>query len=628
MLDYVEDLQSFKNNTNQQPLPKFSQIEPRHLVPATQQLLTEYTERMAEFEAGLRLRQEEGLPPNYEHVMGELDDVRAPVVHIRRLTELLRSVGHHGAAIKSAAADVYSLLERHGMEQQGKSSTKIMGDTFSSLLAQEQVATNDGPESAQRVRALTGLLADLVDTEELDSRLVRLSELEARFSRDNADVPLPVRESIPFMYEILAIKKDVADFHDQPSYADYCLAQDRVVFDVASVRNLHDRVSAMALPVATKILAGEVVVENIVGDVMDGRFVLDQVLEGLFALTKTLFGVRVEPAADADLVETKWDRDVRLYRMYDEDNNNELLGSFYLDPFNRPYKQRGEWMGPLLDGGGRNSTRNNTNKTPVVYLSCYANMPTWDDSPTHLAFSDVKGLFHEFGHVLQYLLATDVEFASLSGVEAVEKDTIEFPSMFMEYWLYDEKVLASLLPEDYPVSEVLDRFVVQQQQLSAIKFTLQTFLGQLELDLHSTAFDPRGDESIFALQKRLAEIHIPHDLPHKGDVSKLQSVFQGNADGEAVNSYRYLWSDVMGADAFQAFAGCRGSHGDDDDDEELKKMGRRFRETILAPGGSVHAGDAFAAFRGRAPTMDALLSYHGLTEQTEEETETVVPQKG
>ena len=171
----------------------------------------------------------------------------------------------------------------------------------------------------------------------------------------------------------------------------------------------------------------------------------------------------------------------------------------------------------------------------------------------------------------------------------------------MEYWLYNKQVLSSILPKDYPIDAIHDELTLQRQHESALKFTAQTFLGQLEMDLHST-FDPNGDTSILQFKTERAKIYSPHDIPEKSDLSSLYSIFQANADGNHVSSYRYLWSEVLSADAYQKFQEC----------DDMEKVGRQFRDSVLRVGGSISARESFHHFRGRDATMNALLQYHGL----------------
>ena len=126
--------------------------------------------------------------------------------------------------------------------------------------------------------------------------------------------------------------------------------------------------------------------------------------------------------------------------------------------------------------------------------------------------------------------------------------------------------------------------------------------------MHAT-FDPAGEESIFAIQNKLAQKYIPHDIPSKGDLSSLHTLFQSNADGYHVSSYRYLWSEVMSADAFLAFQESIGG------DDGIKEIGRRFRKAILDVGGGVSARESFQKFRGRDAKVDALLHFYGLSEE-------------
>ena len=188
----------------------------------------------------------------------------------------------------------------------------------------------------------------------------------------------------------------------------------------------------------------------------------------------------------------------------------------------------------------------------------------------------------------------------------------------MEYWLYDRDVLTLLLPDGYPIQDIQEKLILQRKHESALKFSVQSFLGQLELDLHST-FDPSGETSIFNLQNKLAQSYTPYDIPNKGDLSSLHSIFQTNADGYHMASYRYLWSEVMSADAFHAFQ--EQNEGLGGGEAHKKTTGRKFRKTILEAGASLSARESFQNFRGRDADVNALLFYHGLSEEKQSTSE-------
>lgn len=280
-------------------------------------------------------------------------------------------------------------------------------------------------------------------------------------------------------------------------------------------------------------------------------------------------------------------------------------------------------MGSLWDDDDGSS------RSPVLlYLSCYVDPPVWDDDPIYLTWADVKGLFHEFGHVLHQALSSSKAKDGDGSFNQVEQDADEFSSQFMEHWLYDETVLASLLPppddddNNVDVPQLLHDLQQRRRRDAALKFTVQTFLGQLELDLHDVDVD--DDFSILDLQTRVAETYLV-DVPRKGDFSHLTEIFRSNAGsgsggGEPpVSIYRYLWSDVLAVDAYQAFVGLN--------QQEQAALGRTFRRLLLV--GSSNSGftptstptlDAFVAFRGREPSVDALFAAYGLDSDEEEET--------
>ena len=323
-------------------------------------------------------------------------------------------------------------------------------------------------------------------------------------------------------------------------------------------------------------------------------FPLPRVLDGLFGLTKHLFGLTVRPA---DGEATVWNPDVRFFRIFDE--SGVEVAAFFLDPFSRPHEKRGgAWMDECV---GRAPGRR-----PVAYLVCNQ-VPPVDGKPSLMTFAEVNTLFHEFGHGLQHML-TDVERPLAAGIRNIEWDAVELPSQFMENWCYHRETLLGLTGH-YETGEQLPDATFRKIDASRTFRAGSDMLRQLyfaltDLALHHD-YDPDGDRTPFDVQHRIAEktTTIP---PIREDrfLCGFTHIFGG---GYAAGYYSYKWAEVLSADAFGAFeeAGL-------DDPAAIARTGRRFRETVLALGGSRHPMEVFEAFRGRAPTTEALLRHSGL----------------
>ena len=333
-------------------------------------------------------------------------------------------------------------------------------------------------------------------------------------------------------------------------------------------------------------------------------FPLPRVLSGLFELTGRLFGVRLEEATGEAPV---WHEDVQYFRVLND--RDEPMAAFYLDPYSRPAeKQGGAWMDTLVGRSAVMASGGQTARLPVAYMICNQGKPV-GGKPSLMTFREVETLFHEFGHALQHMLAT-IDYGMASGISNVEWDAVEIASQFMENWCYDRgtlKGLARHYETDEPLpDEIIDRLLGARTFREGSNTLRQVNFGLLDMELHEH-FDPEGTDTILDVQRRIdAETLILPSLEEDRFFCSFSHIFAG---GYAAGYYSYKWSEVLSADAFSAFeeAGL-------ENDGEMRRLGRRFRDTFLALGGSRHPMDVFRDFRGREPTTDALLRQGGLVE--------------
>jgi oligopeptidase A len=327
-------------------------------------------------------------------------------------------------------------------------------------------------------------------------------------------------------------------------------------------------------------------------------FPLPQVLNGLFGLVNRIFGVTVTPA---DGTAPIWQEDVRYFQITNE--HGEAIAHFYLDPYSRPSEKRGgAWMDDCI---GRAKVYGIV-RTPVAYLVCNQTPPV-DGKPSLMTFREVETLFHEFGHGLHHML-TRVDEAGASGINNVEWDAVELPSQFMENWCYDRATLFGMakhyetgepLPEEY-----YQRLLAARTFMSGSATLRQVYFATLDLELHHR-YQPGGTEMIAQVRDRIAKENTV--LPPLAEDAFLCSFGHIFAGGYAAGYYSYKWAEVLSADAFAAFeeAGLA-------NESAIVETGKRFRETVLALGGSQHPMEIFKAFRGRGPSTEALLRHSGL----------------
>lgn len=331
-------------------------------------------------------------------------------------------------------------------------------------------------------------------------------------------------------------------------------------------------------------------------------FPLPQVLTGLFDLVQRLFGVTIT-AADGEA--PVWHPDVRYFQISDE--QGETLAHFYLDPYSRPAEKRGgAWMDECIGRGKITTATETTIRLPVAYLVCNQTPPV-DGKPSLMTFREVETLFHEFGHGLQHML-TRVDYSGAAGINNVEWDAVELPSQFMENWCYDRATLLGMahhyetgepLPEHY-----YQKLLAARNYMSGSAMLRQLHFSLLDLELHHR-YQPGGSETVAEVRHRIAQTTtVLPPLPEDAFLCAFSHIFAG---GYAAGYYSYKWAEVLSADAFAAFeeAGL-------ENPTAIAQTGRRFRETVLALGGSQHPMTVFKSFRGREPSTEALLRQSGL----------------
>ena len=333
-------------------------------------------------------------------------------------------------------------------------------------------------------------------------------------------------------------------------------------------------------------------------------FPFPKVLEGLFALANRLFDVTIT-AADGEA--SVWHADVRFFRVCDA--GGEPIAAFFLDPYSRPGEKRGgAWMDECVGRSRLLAPTPGGVRLPVAYLVCNQAPPT-DGKPSLMSFGEAETLFHEFGHGLQHML-TRVEYGLAAGIRNVEWDAVELPSQFMENWLYERDVVRGIsghVESGDPLPEALfEKVCAARNHMAGSVMLRQLYFALTDLTLHG-GYDPEGGESPFDVQRRVAErTTVIPPLPEDRFLCSFGHIFGG---GYAAGYYSYKWAEVLSADAFAAFeeAGL-------DEDEALRQTGRRYRDTVLALGGSRSPMEVFTAFRGREPTTEALLRHVGLLE--------------
>ena len=323
------------------------------------------------------------------------------------------------------------------------------------------------------------------------------------------------------------------------------------------------------------------------------------VLEGLFKLVQTLYSVTILPD-DAPV----WHKDVKFFRI---EKDGRLIGQFYMDLYARPGKRGGAWMD---DARSRRVTQKGI-QTPVAYLTCNFSSPIEKDGklqPALFTHDEVMTLFHEFGHGLHHLL-TNVGELGVSGISGVEWDAVELPSQFMENFCWEWDVIqhmTSHIETKQPLPKSLfDKMIAAKNFQSGLQMLRQVEFSLADMHLHYD-YDPNGKKTV---QEVLDEIRQKYAVIIPPAFNRfLQSFSHIFAGGYAAGYYSYKWAEVLSADVYSAFEESLANGND----LISPAMGAKLLEEILSVGGSRPAIESFVAFRGRQPSIDALLRHNGL----------------
>ena len=332
-------------------------------------------------------------------------------------------------------------------------------------------------------------------------------------------------------------------------------------------------------------------------------FTAPKVLAGLFQIVETLFEVAIR--RDQAPV---WNPGVEFYRIERTGaKGTELVGQFYLDPAARTGKRGGAWM----DDARARWLRPDTGRlqTPVAHLVCNFAEGV-NGKPALLTHDDVITLFHEFGHGLHHML-TQVNERDVSGISGVEWDAVELPSQFMENFCWEWDVLKHMtahVDTGEPLPHALfDKMLAAKNYQSGLQTLRQVEFSLFDMLLHSQSEPPATGAAILALQQQVRdEVAVLQPPAYSRTPHTFSHIFAG---GYSAGYYSYKWAEVLSADAYAAFeeAALQNGHSTLD-----VATGRRYREAILEAGGSRPAMDSFKAFRGREPSIDALLRHQGM----------------
>lgn len=451
-----------------------------------------------------------------------------------------------------------------------------------------------------------------------DNRVLRRRLYEAYVTRASELGPgARTHDNGPAMVEMLALRAEKARMLGFANYAEFSLAAKMAESPVqvtAFLRDLAARARPRALEELDELRAfardacgiGELAAWDIAyvteklrvarydfsEEDLRPYFPLSVVLDGLFRVLRDLYGVRAQRVHDVEV----WHADVQFYELLDEDGGTR--GRFFLDPFARAGKRGGAWMDDCLS---RRRTADGV-RAPVAYLVCNF-MPPLGERPALLTHDDVTTLFHEFGHGLHHLL-TRVDYASVGGINGVAWDAVELPSQFMENFCWERKTLDFLAAHwqtGAPLPEaLLDRMLAAKNFHSGLHMLRQVELSLFDMRLHMDAAPADGTAILGTLDEVRREVALLMPPGFNRFAHSFSHIFGG---GYAAGYYSYKWAEVLSADAYSLF---------EENGVLDRTTGEAFKRAILEQGSVYEAMDLFVRFRGRKPTIDALLRHSGI----------------
>jgi oligopeptidase A len=580
---------------------------------------------------GLEVSQSEPLFRAYEALSQSAEFKGYNVARRKAISDALRDFRLSGIGLPDDRKDRYKAISMRLSELQTKFEENLMDaiQAWSKTVSDETQLTGMTAAAIRSARAkaqarnLDGWLLtldfpsyDAVITY-ADNRELRREIYEAYATRASDQGPLAGRyDNTPLMAEILDLRREQAQLL---GYADFAaLSLTTKMADSANeveafLLDLAHRARPRALAELDELKAfavkldglsdfqpwdvpyyAEKLKEQKLGlsdEELRPYFPLPQVRDGMFELVERLYGVRIQPAPDV----TTWHADVSAHALVDD--KGARVGLFYLDPYARDDKRSGAWMDECVN---RRRTADGV-QYPAAYLTCNFTPPQ-PNQPALLTHEEVLTLFHEFGHGLHHLL-TRVDEAAVAGIHGVSWDAVELPSQFMENWAFDPATLHRFA-RHWQTGELLpDALIAQLRASRSFQTGLATMrqieFGLFDLRLHRDHDPARGARVLETLQQVRSEVAVLLPPAYNRMPNSFGHIFAG---GYAAGYYSYKWAEVLSADAYAAF----------EESGFAAETGHRFRDTILAQGGSREAMELFIEFRGRKPQIDALLRHTGL----------------
>ena len=575
-----------------------------------------------------RLGANEALYAKYKAIQSSslnAEQARAHTLALRNFVlsgaELQGQAKERFAAIQERLAEISQLFSEHVLDATDAwsllaAAEDVLGIPEDVLQAAQAAATADGHKGYKLTLKMPCYLPVM---QYAHSSSLREKLYRAHATRASAEFAHPQFDNSALLQEILQLRQEEAALLGYDNHAQVSLAS-KMAESPAQVMDFLRDLAQRAKPYAEKDLAemrdfartelniadpqpwdwtfiGEKLKEaryNFSEQEIKPYFTAPTVMAGLFKIVETLFEVSIRP--DSAPV---WHPKVEFYRI---ERAGQLVGQFYLDPGARSGKRGGAWMDDVRSRWLRPDT--GLVQTPVAHLVCNFAEGV-NDQPPLLTHDDVITLFHECGHGLHHML-TQINERDVSGISGVEWDAVELPSQFMENFCWEWSVLRHMtahVDTGEPLPRALfDKLLAAKNFQSGLQTLRQIEFSLLDMRLHT---EPDRSSDVLGVLKEVradvAVLHPPewHRMPHS-----FSHIFAG---GYAAGYYSYKWAEVLSADAYAAFEETAAEDG-----TPSLETGRRYRQSILERGGSRPAMSSFKDFRGREPSLDALMRHQGM----------------
>ena len=583
-------------------------------------------------EYGTEMGQHEGLFSAYRQIADGEEYRRLDIAQKKVIDNTLRDFRLSGIELDQANRDRYKELQQSLSKLSAQYSDNVLDATNAwSKQVTDEALLAGLPESARSLAQQTAAQRDLdgwVFTLEFPSYFPILTYADNRELREELYTAYTTRASdqgphagqwdnTDTMEQIMALRHEAAQLLDYSNYAERSLAT-KMAESTEQVMGFLEDLAQRSRPAAIKELQevrefartqyqqDELQAWDIAyysEKLRQDKYAISQeelkpyfpepvVVSGLFAIVGKLYGLQIEAVEGVDT----WHKDVAFYRIHDQAGT--LRGEFYLDLYARPHKRGGAWMDECISRRRGDAGL----QTPVAYLTCNFSPPI-GDQPALFTHDEVITLFHEFGHGLHHML-TQVDYTSVSGISGVAWDAVELPSQFMENWCWEREAL-DLFCAHFETGEKIPGGLYERMQAarnfqSAMQMVRQLEFAIFDLRIHRDYHSDRGaciHDTLNEVRKQVAVVLPPAFNRFENGFTHI---FGG---GYAAGYYSYKWAEVLSADAFSAF-------------EETgifnRDTGRKFLTSILEQGGSREPMELFVEFRGREPSIEALLRHSGL----------------